>query len=99
MLNPSTADAELDDQTVRRCMGYAEREGGYDGNLLLNLYAYRAVDPAELWTSGDAVGPENDTTLRTTLTEQVRRGAPVVAPSHCTSVKDCSTAEVVRTGP
>jgi hypothetical protein len=31
LLNPSTADETADDQTVRRCMGFAQREG--DGAL------------------------------------------------------------------
>ncbi len=87
MLNPSIADAEVDDPTVRRCMGFAHREG-CDGVLLLNLYAYRAADPRALRTCGDAVGPENDTHLRMTLTEQARRGTPVVAGWGATAKPD-----------
>ena len=41
MLNPSVADAESDDPTIRRCRGFAEALGC--GSLLVaNLYAYRA---------------------------------------------------------
>lgn len=62
MLNPSTADALKDDQTVRRCVYFARREG-YDGIIILNLYAYRTTYPKELETCDlrgeDPVGPEN----------------------------------------
>lgn len=46
-LNPSTADAEKDDATIRRCRGFAKREG-MGGMVMVNLYAYRATDPKEL---------------------------------------------------
>ncbi len=50
MLNPSTADAEQDDPTIRRCIGFAARENC--GSLtVVNLYPYRATDPAELNTA------------------------------------------------
>ena len=63
MLNPSTADAERDDPTIRRCVGFAKALGC--GRLVVgNLYAYRATKPADLWTAADPVGPENDATLR-----------------------------------
>lgn len=41
MLNPSTADASQDDPTIRRCLGFADREG-YGAILVVNLYALRA---------------------------------------------------------
>jgi hypothetical protein len=50
MCNPSTADAEQDDPTIRRCVGFARREG-YDGIQVFNLYAYRATKPADLWAA------------------------------------------------
>lgn len=55
MLNPSTADAEVDDPTIRRCIGFAKREGC--GRLIVvNLFAYRATDPSELVTVDNPVG-------------------------------------------
>lgn len=59
MLNPSTADAEQDDPTIRRCMGFA-RANGYGGIVVVNLFAFRATNPRDIpedvW---EAAGPEN----------------------------------------
>jgi hypothetical protein len=78
MLNPSTADALQDDPTIRRCIGFARREG-FDAVNVYNLNAYRATRPAALATCADPVGPDNDAYLSLVLTEQRRRGHPVVA--------------------
>ncbi|WP_262880425.1 DUF1643 domain-containing protein [Pseudomonas paralcaligenes] len=59
MLNPSTADASLDDPTIRRCRGFA-RAWDCAGIVVANLYALRATNPADLWPHADPVGPEND---------------------------------------
>jgi hypothetical protein len=62
MLNPSTADADLDDPTIRRCMGFAKREGA-GGIVVVNLYAFRATDPRNLPIGGERIGPENEAYL------------------------------------
>jgi len=59
MLNPSTADASEDDPTIRRCVGFARREG-CGAIQVVNLFALRAADPRELLASPDPVGPGND---------------------------------------
>jgi hypothetical protein len=60
MLNPSTADAETDDRTIRRCIGFAEREGC--GSIeVVNLYALRATKPVHLLDHPDPEGPDNPT--------------------------------------
>jgi len=65
MLNPSTADATLDDPTIRRCRGFAERnDSAFNGIVVVNLYALRSTDPRALWNHADPIGPENDRWLR-----------------------------------
>lgn len=49
-LNPSTADATQDDPTIRRCIGFA-KSWGYGGLIMLNLFAWRATNPSELYKS------------------------------------------------
>lgn len=58
MLNPSTADAAVDDPTIRRCIGFARRErcGGIE---VVNLYALRATNPAKLTAHPTPEGPDN----------------------------------------
>ncbi|MDF5946760.1 DUF1643 domain-containing protein [Pseudomonas aeruginosa] len=63
MLNPSTADAALDDPTIRRCRNFASA-WGCNGIAVVNLYALRATNPADLWKHDDPVGPDNDWRLR-----------------------------------
>lgn len=62
-LNPSTADETENDPTVRRCIGYAKREGA-GGLVMLNLFAFRATDPQVMRGAEDPVGPDNDAFLR-----------------------------------
>ena len=74
LLNPSVADGERDDATLRRCMGLARRLGR-GGVLLANLFAYRATDPRRLATASDPVGPLNDRCLEALG----RAGGPILA--------------------
>ncbi|BCG03705.1 hypothetical protein PPGU19_082730 (plasmid) [Paraburkholderia sp. PGU19] len=68
MLNPSTADATLDDPTVRRCRGFAKL-WDYNGLAVASLYALRSTNPAALWAHHDPVRPDNDDYLWIVLRE------------------------------
>jgi hypothetical protein len=62
MLNPSTADAFKDDPTIGRCVSFA-RTYGMGAIRVVNLFAYRATSPDDLWSAAaqgvDIVGPQN----------------------------------------
>jgi hypothetical protein len=78
MLNPSTADARVDDPTVKRCIGFAQAWGM--GRLhVLNLYALRSTDPKGLWVVDDPVGPENDRHIAAHAQLAAETGWPLVA--------------------
>lgn len=63
MVNPSTADGEQDDATIRKLKGFGQRNAW--GRIIVgNLFAYRATDVKELAEVADPIGPENDEHLR-----------------------------------
>jgi len=59
LLNPSTANEVSNDNTVTRCIGFA-KAWGYSGLFIINLFAFRATNPAAMLSAKDPVGPEND---------------------------------------
>lgn len=81
MLNPSTADASLDDPTIRRCLGYT-KSWGCSSLTVVNLFAFRATDPksllARLEAGEDAQGPDADKYLREAIDDHQGRGDYIV---------------------
>ena len=77
MLNPSTADAFVDDPTIRRTLGYM-RSWGYGGVRILNVFALRATDPKELKKVADPAGPENVKFISETLITARNNQWPVI---------------------
>ncbi len=75
MLNPITANCEDDDPTIRKCIGFAKKLG-YGGIEVVNLYAFRATDPADLRRAGYPIGPENDGHIK------------AVVESHATGLRE-----------
>jgi hypothetical protein len=71
MVNPSTADAEKDDHTIRKLRGFGERNQW--GRLIVgNLFAFRATDVRELAGVDDPVGPDNAEHLAAILSDADR---------------------------
>lgn len=68
MLNPSTADADDDDPTIRRCIGFTSGFG-YDSLTVINLYGARATDPRHLRHIIDPIGPGNSDHFAAALTD------------------------------
>ena len=77
MLNPSTADAEQDDPTIRRCMSFARREG-CGGVVVVNLYAFRSTDPKRLSEVEDPVGPFNKRAIYGAAMAAAEANVPVI---------------------
>ncbi|WP_211508922.1 DUF1643 domain-containing protein, partial [Gluconobacter cerinus] len=68
MVNPSTADHQQDDATIRRLIGFTRRLGG--GRLVVvNKFAFRATDVAELEDAVDPAGPDNESHIVAAMKE------------------------------
>ncbi|AXQ68351.1 hypothetical protein HOT99_gp266 [Caulobacter phage CcrBL10] len=78
MLNPSTATARLDDNTIRRCMGFARRDD-YGGIIVVNLFAFRSKSPAIMKAAPDPIGPLNARFLQHAFEYAVTAKADVIA--------------------
>lgn len=74
MLNPSTADAQQDDPTTRRCIAFS-RGWGFGALEVVNLFGLRSPHPRDLVTSDEPVGPRNDGAVR----RAIRRAEAAVA--------------------
>jgi hypothetical protein len=74
-LNPSTADENTDDPTIRRILGFAD-DWGFGTLVMLNVFAFRSTDPKALHARAargqEIVGPGNDDTIRRTFEEHRR---------------------------
>lgn len=58
MLNPSTADHRKNDPTILRVIFFAKAHV-YGGVIVVNAYAFRSSQPAEMFAAADPHGPLN----------------------------------------
>lgn len=77
MLNPSTADADVDDHTIRKLIGFCTRLG-FDSLEVTNLFSYRATDPKELRGNPYLGGTENDVALARSAEGAAIAGEPLL---------------------
>jgi hypothetical protein len=64
MLNPSTADEDANDPTIRRCIKFSQR-WGFDGMDVVNLFSWRATDPLDVRSNlADAANTRTDDAIR-----------------------------------
>ncbi len=58
MLNPGTADHEVDDASIRKCVAFAKIWGC--GSLeLVNLSSFRAKKPLDMTMAAEPIGADN----------------------------------------
>ena len=62
-LNPSKADATVNDPSFTRMLNFS-KAWGYDGMIVTNLFAFRATDPRDMRGADDPIGRGNDEALR-----------------------------------
>ena len=73
MLNPSRADASLNDPTITRCINFA-KYWGYGRLEVVNLFAYRTSKPSLLKQATEPIGKDNDRYIL----ESVRKSDKVI---------------------
>lgn len=97
MLNPSTADADIDDPTIRRCMAFARREN-MGGIVVVNLYAFRATDPQRLKEVNDPRGIGNYDALGNVAIEAPANKVPIVCAwgAHGTMLGSLQACDELR---
>lgn len=68
-INPSTANAERDDITVKKLIHYCN-DWGYGGFYIINLYGYITSTPDFLRSVSDPIGKENYRIIRKLLNRE-----------------------------
>jgi hypothetical protein len=86
MMNPSTADATIDDATIRKCVGFA-KAWGFGRIRVVNLFALRSRDPLDLF--------ENFINIicGTCLHEWVQLDGEYTGPRPCEKCESMDTEE------
>ncbi len=78
LLNPSTADERRNDPTIERCERRA-RAHGFGAFRVVNIFGFRATDPADLRRAAAPVGPSNDRIVLRAVSTWAGRAGDCVA--------------------
>lgn len=90
MLNPSTADHQEDDPTIRRVIGFAKRDG-FGAIIVWNCGAYRSTSPRDWLSQNDPMGKDNGIAISIACGEP---GTKVVAA--CGAPRNRKAAAIMR---
>ena len=71
MLNPNSADAEINVPTITRCIKFAQ-SWGYGRLEVVNLFAYRTPHPSLLKQAAEPIGRDNDRYILESVEESDR---------------------------
>jgi hypothetical protein len=66
MCNPSIADENILDPTVRKCLEWSIL-WGYNKLIIINFFAYKATDVKQIYKIKDPVGSKNDYYIKLTF--------------------------------
>lgn len=77
-LNPSDADASIDDPSSRKMVGFSARLG-YGGYSLFNVMAIRLTNPSDLLRCDDPYGRDNTPENIARWCSEISQDAPIVA--------------------
>lgn len=89
-LNPSVADATIDDNTIRRCKRFTERFG-FKAMCMTNLFAWIETDSTKLALVNKPIGDDNDKWL-----SEIGRQAEIVIACWGTKGNLMKRAAVVK---
>jgi hypothetical protein len=78
MLNPSTADHQVNDPTILALIHFATL-WGYGGILVINLWAYRASSPKEMMKADSPIGADNHVHIHNALIYASDNGGKLLA--------------------
>lgn len=92
-LNPSVADENQDDRTIRRLVGFS-KSWGYNAFVICNVFGFVTPDPSEMLKQSDPVGPCNNQVL----TRNIERSQAVVAcwGNHCPLERQRTICELIE---
>lgn len=92
MLNPSKANADIDDPTIRKCRGFASRLG-FSRLEVVNLFAFRATYPSDMKAAVEPTGgAENDRAIDA----MISRCSMIICAWGAQPIAAARAAEVLR---